>query len=450
MIMKRTIICLIVACSVLTTNAKSWSIIGKALDKDTTSLTPDATNPNLYKYVGKIANKSFKVIDGTSCYVPTCGLSDPFSQQIGMEKQIDESQVGFRIRYQNPDNLYRISLTDGSTPQILVEKVVPYEHLYLIGGPVNTHNPNWLLSDARELEKDPNNPFVFYYRGFLKYNTFGEERGSIKFLSSNTSWDPAFHPAGTLNTLLNQASKMRLGGTDTKWDIPADGSGNGYYVIKINTLDETISVEQFILANVDFPANIFITGDAMPCGWVNNTPEILSPSNILEGKYTWTGNVIPGQFKFLKAKDTWGSCYVSTLKDQPIEYGKAFPIVYEFEYFNNGGNDFKFVITEAQKCTINVDLANMQMLVRKETPSSTENLKQDDEVVITTKAGKIQVKSTSASKKDFAVFAIEGRKIHSNSFVYDSEVALPKGYYLVKITDCTGIENIKKIVINSN
>jgi len=438
---------LIVACSVLSSNAKSWSIIGKALVKDTTLLTQDATNPNLYKYIGKLTNKSFKVTDATNYYVPACGLGDPFNLQVSMEKQIDESQTGFSVKYPNSEHLYRISLTDGTVPRILVEKLVPYEHLYLIGGPVNTHNPNWLLSDARELEKDPLNPFVFYYRGFLKYNTFGDERGSIKILTSNTTWDPAFHPAGTINGMLSQASKMRLGGTDTKWEIPADGSANGYYVIKLNTLDETITVEQFDHANVDYPSNIFITGDAMPCGWVNGAPETMAPTNILEGKYSWTGNVLPGQFKFLKMKGSWGSCYVSTLIDQPIEYGKAFPIVYEFEYFNNGGNDFKFLITEAGRCVFNVDLANMQMLVRKESQNSTGDLKPGDEVIIRAIAGKIQVKSTSSFRKSVAVYAIDGRKIHSNSFVYDSEISLPTGYYIVKVTDSKGIDNLRKTVV---
>ncbi|HEY6915632.1 MAG TPA: SusF/SusE family outer membrane protein, partial [Paludibacter sp.] len=433
--MKKIITCLIIACSVFTLNAKSWKIIGKVLEADTTVLVQDAGNPSLYKYVGRLTNKSFKVFDGVDNYIPTCGLNDPFDQQVGMEKQVDESQSGFRVSYVNPNNLYRITLTDGTAPKIIVEKVVPYDHMYLIGGPVNTHDPNWLLGDARELDKDPANPFIFYYRGFLKYNTFGDERGSIKFLTSNTSWDPGFHPVGTSNVALAQAAKMRLGGSDTKWEIPADGSGNGYYVIKLNTLDETISVVQFEHANVDYPNNIYITGDAMPCGWVNGAPEIMTPSNIMEGKYSWTGNLVPGQFKFLKTKGTWGSCYVSTVKDQPIEYGKQFPVVYELDYISNGGNDYKFVATEAARCNIKLDLVTMKILVQKETENSIQNIKMNDDITISAGSGKITVKSSSSSKKKISIFTIDGRKIYNESFVYNSEISLSKGYYFVEITD---------------
>lgn len=443
--MKRILLCLIVACSVFASNAKSWSIVGKALEKDTTMLTQDATNSNTYKYVGKLTTKSFKVFDGTTNYVPMCGLNDPFDQTIGMESQLEESQEGFRVKYVNSNQLYCITVTVGASPQIMVQQVIPFEHLYLIGGPVNTHDPSWSLSDARELEKDPNNPFVFYYRGFLKYNTVGDEPGSIKFLKSKTSWDPAFHPAGTTNVLLNQASKMRQGGDDTKWFIPSDGSGNGYYVLKLNTLDQTIRVEKFERTNAEYPSNIFISGDAMPCGWVNDVPETMSPTAIWEGQYSWTGMLVPGLFKFLKSRGSWGSCYVSTIKDQAIEYGRSYPVVYELDYNSNGGNDFKFRATEATRCTIQLNLDKMQMMVVKENQSSTEKIKQADEVIITANLGKIRVKSSSPFKKTFDVFALDGRKIHSNSFFYDSDISVPKGCYIVKVTDVRGMEKVKKM-----
>lgn len=436
--MKRITFILIAAFSVFTLNAKSWKIVGEALDADTTLLVQDAANPSVYKYVGNLKNKSFKLFDGTDNYIPVCGLSDPFEQQVSMEKQADVSQAGFKVSYVNPNSLYRIILTDGAVPKIIVEKAVPYAHIYLVGGPINTHNPNWQLSDARELEKDPANPFIFYYRGFLRYNTFGDERGAIKFLTSNTTWDPAFHPVGTSNVALAQAAKMRIGGSDTKWEIPADGTRNGYYVIKLNTLDETISVEQFVQTNVDFPTNIYITGDAMPCGWVNGDPETMVPTNIMEGKYEWTGNLVPGQFKFLKTKGTWGSCYVSTVVDQPIEYGQLFPVVYELDYISNGGNDYKFVVSEAARCKIKLDLVTMKILVQKETENSTQNLKMNDDVTISAGSGKITVKSSSSSKKKIAVFTIDGKKIYNDSFVYNSEILLSKGYYFVEITDVNG------------
>lgn len=446
--MKQIALIFILAFSVLTLNAKTWKVVGEALETDNTVLVQDEANPNVYKYIGKLKNKGFRLYDGTDHFIPVCGMNDPFEQQVGMEKQTIEGQAGFRVSFVNPNSLYRITLTDGTSPKVIVEKVVPFDKVYLIGGPINTNNPNWQLRDARELEKDPTNPFVFYYRGFLKYNTFGDERGAIKFLTTNTSWSSAFHPTGTTNVPLAQASKMRLNGSDTKWEIPANGTGNGYYVIKLNTLDETITVEQFQHANVDFPNNIFVTGDAMPCGWVNGEPMVMTPTNIMEGKYSWTGNVVPGQFKFLKTRGTWGSCYVSTVRDQPIVYGTQYPIVYEADYITLGGNDYKFVITQAERCVFSIDLINMKITVQKEEQSAVNDTFIGNDYTIFSDQGKIWVSSTSASKKHFEVFSIGGQKLYADSFVNHTEIALPKGYYIVKVSDNQGKECKKVGVLN--
>lgn len=432
--MKQIALIFTIIFSVFTLNAKTWKIVGELTANDTTLMVQDAADANVYKFVGKITNKSFRLFDGTDYYIPVCGMNDPFSLAVGMEKQVDVAQAGFRVSYVNTNQIYKITLTDGTAPKLIVETAVPYKHIYLVGGPVNTNNPNWLLRDARELEKDSENPYVFYYRGFLKYNTFGDERGSIKFLTSNTTWE-GFHPVGTSNVPLAQASKMRFGGTDTKWEIPADGTGNGYYVIKLNTLEETISVEQFQHANVDFPNNIFITGDAMPCGWVNGEPMVMTPTNILEGKYSWTGNVVPGQFKFLKSRGTWASCYVSTVLDQPVVYGTQYPVVYEADYISQGGNDFKFVITEADRCVFNIDLVNMKLVVTKDEESAVDAPDSENGLKITSEKANIKITSTSATKKHLEVFSIGGQKLHESSFVHNTNVPLSKGYYIVKVTD---------------
>jgi hypothetical protein len=113
------------------------------------------------------------------------------------------------------------------------------ESLYIIGGPFNANKPNWIFRDVVPLDKDSENPYVFYYRGYIGYNTFGDEPGNFKILTSNNSWD-GYHPDGNDNQLIgtDQVGKtlnIRFGGADTKWSIPSDRSGDGYYSIKIDT-----------------------------------------------------------------------------------------------------------------------------------------------------------------------------------------------------------------------
>lgn len=434
--MKRILLCFLSIWSVTALQAKNWTIIGKALEKDTTLMELDAANTGVYEYIGKISTGKFKLSDGSNVYVPVCGMNDPMGQQIGMEIQTDISQTGFGVKYVNPAKTYIITVTDGPQPSIKVEMAETYTHLYLIGGPVSTNPTEWELRDAIELEQDKTDQFVFYYRGFLVYNSRGDEPGSIKFLTSNTSWGNGFHPTGDVNVALSKASKMRLNGSDNKWEIPADGSANGYYVIRLNTLKETIEVLQFTPKAVSYPAKVFLTGDALPCGWVADFPETMTTTNLLEGKYQWTGNVVPGKFKFLKAKGSWGSCYVATFENQAIQFNTNYPVVYEFEYYNNGGNDYKFVFNQPAKCTISLDLAKMKVLVQKEASTSREEIsKPKAQYNISGYNEIIRASSSDTLPKQISVYNYVGQKVHTNYFVSNTEFSIPKGFYIVVITD---------------
>lgn len=434
--MKRIITCLLSICIVAGLHAKNWTIVGKALEKDTTQMEQDATNTSVYKYVGKLSTGKFKLSDGTNVYVPVCGMNDPMGQQIGMEVQTDFSQTGFGVKYVNPTKTYIITVTDGIKPTLKVEMAEIYAHLYLIGGPVSTSPTKWELRDAVELEQDKTDQFVFYYKGYLMYNNTGDEPGSIKILTSNTGWGNGFHPTGDANVALSKASKMRLNGNDNKWEIPADGSANGYYVIRINTLKETIEVLQFTPRNVAFPNKVYVTGDAMPCGWVADFPETMITTNLLEGKYQWTGNVVPGKFKFLKTKNSWGSCYVSSFEDQTIQFNINYPVVYEFEYYNNGGKDYKFVFNHAVKCTIFLDLSSMKVMVQKESTTPVEVIKkQTPHYYIRGYNETISASSSDTLPKEISVYNYVGQKVYTNNFVSNTEFRVKKGFYIVVITD---------------
>jgi hypothetical protein len=349
-----------------------WSIVGEAVPAGGVArLTQDPADAQTYTYAGHLDSRPFKLTDGTALYVPACGDNDPLGQTVSLRSASDPSETGFRIRYTKPSDFFRLTLktTPAGAQQITLEQEIPPGQLYIVGGPLNTHDPNWLLSDAKELEPDATNPFVFRYKGYLAYNSFGDERGNIKFLLGR-SWDPAWHPAGTANAPLTDALKtpiaMRLGGADTKWTIPSDGSGNGYYEISLNTFDKTICVDSFRYSAEAYPDKIYLAGAAVPCDWDKENPEVMTPIADRYGSYAWSGTVAQGEFKFLQAKGTWGRCYVATSAAEQIVFNHPHPIVYEFEYYNNGGHDYKFVMPEAGAVTVAVDLKAMTATVRKQ------------------------------------------------------------------------------------
>jgi hypothetical protein len=221
----------------------AWSITGDAVGDNAAVLVPNPANNQEFIFVGKLKNSYFKITDGMDTYVVNCGDNDPLGQNLVLRKQDNPSETGLRIRYVARKDMFKVTLkVTRNSKQIIAERLTPPKELYIMGGPFNNNPSNWLLSDALEMERDADNPFIFYYRGQIRYNSFGDEPGNIKFLLGK-SWNDNYHPAGTTDVPLLQATKIRLNGSDTKWTIPEDRSGDGYYIIKINTLEETIAVE---------------------------------------------------------------------------------------------------------------------------------------------------------------------------------------------------------------
>lgn len=237
-------------------------------------------------------------------------------------------------------------------------------NVFLIGGPVNKNNPNWLLEQKVQLTKDPANPHLFYFKGHLAYNWRGDEKGNIKFLTGNT-WSDSFHPDSDSNLALQGITSVRQNGSDSKWFIPADRSGDGYYELTLNTQAMTLKVDLF--RHDLHPEKIYAVGGAMPCGWNNNNPMEMTRTNPLIPVYTWTGTMISGDFKFLHPLSigNWDFCYDATIQNEPVSFGTAQNLVFEVRNSTTSFNDYKFVMNQTAECTITVDLVNMKMTVTK-------------------------------------------------------------------------------------
>lgn len=240
------------------------------------------------------------------------------------------------------------------------------EHVYLIGGPVNKNNPNWLLDQKVELTKDEENASIFYFKGYLAYNWRGDERGNIKFLVSD-SWGDAYHPDSDENELLSGTTTMSQDSRDTKWFIPEDRSGDGYYELTLDTDLMTLTVDLF---RHDLnPEKIYIVGESMPSGWNNNNPEVMVRTNPEVAVYTWSGMMGSGDFKFLHPLSigNWDFSYSATSNNEDVNFGFAQDVVFEVrDSEETSFDDYKFIMDETAECTITVDLVNNTMTVTKD------------------------------------------------------------------------------------
>ncbi len=439
-------------CSISVNLHANWEIIGDAVGKDARAfLELNEENNQEFVFVGQLSDHQFKITDGTDIYIHDCGDSDPLGDSIPLRIQDNTDETGFRIRYVGEKDYFKVTLIDSDNVKSLkVEKVDPPKNIYIMGGPFNNSYGGWDLQDAVELEVDKENPFIFYYKGDLRYNEIGDEGGNIKILKGR-GWGENYHPEGMVNVPLSQANKMRLGGTDTKWTIPANRSADGYYELKVDMLNLTLTVEKFepnIVEN-PYPRIMFVVGDALPCGWPadNKTPmEMLQTE---EGIYEWEGIVSAGEFKFPQKRGTYARCYVSTVKDQPVFSGQEYPVIFEESYFGGAGNDYKFVITQpgAGKLLLNLK-TNTLTVEGQPTSSGVETTHNDNGIDFYSNEGKLFIKSENNQQLQAIVFSIDGVAVAQKTFTGNTNIALSNGYYLVLIYNEAGerIANIRTIV----
>lgn len=232
------------------------------------------------------------------------------------------------------------------------------ESLFIIGGPFNANKPNWIFRDVVPLEKDAVNPYIFYYRGYIGYNTFGDEPGNFKILTSNNSWD-GYHPDATENQLIGaekvgEILNIRLGGADTKWYIPADRSGDGYYSIKIDTQNNTFTIENFTAASSpEFPVGLFCVGGPFLVDdpqWNVNESKKLERDNVNPNlfhfrgylEYNQWGNE-PGNFKVLINARDWSDSFHPGNTEENVLLSSAFK---QYLPLRRNGSDNKWYLPE--------------------------------------------------------------------------------------------------------
>jgi len=425
----------------------NWRIIGDAVGQETEAiLTQSSNNSQEFVYVGKLTNQLFKITDGQKTYIHDCGDNDPLEESIFLREESNASETGMRIRYVGQQDYFKATLTVvGDAKNIKIQRVIPPPNMYIMGGPFNNNATNWLLQDAVEMERDIENPFVFYYKGDIRYNPLGDERGSFKILQGR-SWGENYHPDASGDVSLAQASKMRLRGNDNKWTIPADRSRDGYYEIKIDVLNLTISVENFI-HNIDgTPRTVYIAGDAMSCGWNNENP--IEMQKIEKGIFQWQGKASSGQFKFLQRRNLWHRCYVATSVDKQVFSNGEYDVVFE-ENYTVQGNDYKFVIPEEGEHHFTLNLNTMKLRVESQT-TKIESIPADKNsgVKIFSDAGRLFLESEQNQHLQAFVFSIDGRVVDQRKFVKSTDIALPKGCYLVLLRNEDGekITTVKTIV----
>ena len=429
---------------------QQWTLVGdkEELENPVVFTQVDEAGTE-FVYGGRLSTQSFRVSDGTNEYVHECGDNDPVGDSITL-KVAEEGDLGLRVRYAGEKDFFKVTINvKGDAKSIKAEQIIlPTGRLYLHGGPVNL-GMNWEAQDAILLEQDLANASIFWYKGDLRYNELGSERGNIKLLRGR-GWGENYHPDAVGNVALldalNNPMKMRLNGDDNKWFIPSDRSGDGYYEIKVDMVNITIEVVKFepnIVASEDIlPRAIFACGTALPCGFPTDNKTPIQLNAVSEGVYSWAGMITAGELKFQKRRGSYMYAYMPLTNGQELVPGQEYPVEYVENYLNGSHPDNKFTVSEANAGinTLSIDLNTMTAWLGERPDVTKVETVEGTEVTCYSNDGKLYLSTPAVGEMQVRVFGVDGRLVAERSFESTTDIALPTGSYIVALAAQDGTQ----------
>ena len=252
------------------------------------ALTPDADDPTMFAFRGALGTGSYKFITELGQLLPS------------YNRGADDNHIIYRTSDSEPDNKFtvaeagvyniKVSLLELTIKSVKLDVPV-YDHIYMVGDA----SPNgWDIGNATELTQDLDNPAIFTYMGVMK-------PGDFKFpVNRNTDWGQDMFMKLTDSTMY-----LHHGGDpdDSKWSI----AKKGHYIIKLNIIDNTISISR---------TKLFMVGSATPIGWSIDKAIELTEDATDGCIFTYSGPMVAGEYKFPVNRNTdWGQDMYERIDD---------------------------------------------------------------------------------------------------------------------------------------
>jgi hypothetical protein len=286
-------------------------------------LTPDTDDPTLFVYRGALSIGSYKFITTLGQLLPSYNHG------------ADDNHMVYRTLDTEPDDKFTIAetgvykitinLLDLSITAVKINQP-PYDKIYMVG----TAAPNgWDIATATELVQDATNPYIFKYMGVMK-------AGEFKFpVNRNTDWNQDMY----MRTDDTHMYVHRGGDSD---DNPWTIAKKGHYIIKLNLMDNTISIER---------TKLYMVGSGTPIGWSIDKAIELTEDAVDGCIFTYTGPMVKGEFKFPVNRNTdWGQDMYERLDNTHM-----------YRHIGGQPDDNKWTITTAGNYVITANVETLTM-----------------------------------------------------------------------------------------
>lgn len=207
---------------------------------------------------------------------------------------------------------------EGEKDLIIIDGDLPIKTstLYIVGDATPC---GWDIDNPIPMEVSDEDPLVFTWDGTL-------QQGELKLCLNSGSWDaPFIRPlaGGTpisREDITDARFKMNAGNPDDKWVV----SDAGMYHLEFDLRNWTMNTRY--LSEPEKPAkepiaaeNVYIVGDATPCGWNIDSP--LALEKLSDNIFRYDGVLNPGEMKACISTGDWNTSFIRPLTGG-VEIGK--------------------------------------------------------------------------------------------------------------------------------
>jgi hypothetical protein len=304
-----------------------------------TALTASADEPGKFTWQGPLNGGELKFITTLGQFMPS------------YNKGADDKHLFYRSDNSQPDDKFLIS-TPGTytislnlidlTVSITTATTPPYKRLWMLGDATPT---GWDINAPSGMRVDSSNLFVFSYNETLK-------AGEFKIPTSTGSFSTDYYMPLTNHPAITETGVQLVpgGNPDNKWQI----TNPGPYKIRLDLQNMKINIKPFTAYT-----QIWMVGDATPVGWNINSPQPMTPDPSDPYKFSYTGPMTAGEFKFPLATGNWGCDYF-----MPVIAGSG-PGSTQMKFVPGGNPDNKWKLTVAGNYEIIINQLYETISIRK-------------------------------------------------------------------------------------
>jgi starch-binding outer membrane protein SusE/F len=255
-------------------------------------MTESSSDPFIFTYTGPFTAGEFKIATArdynATFYRPT--TNHPDLSATAVQESAGDPDNKWLITTETAGT-YKVTLNLHNNTISIVLQNTPkpaYSQLWLVG---DATAGGWSLDSATPMVVSKGDPFIFTYTGAFA-------AGDFKIATEKDFNAPFYRPVINHPDLSATGVQLNAGDPDNKWQIAVPGT----YRITLNLHNNTITIvnTKDILPPY---TQLWMIGDATPGGWSldNMSPMTVSPANAFV--FTWTGALVPGEFKIATAKD---------------------------------------------------------------------------------------------------------------------------------------------------